>query len=251
MSSISSSSSSVDSTFSEYNSSVAFNNINTAVFEFNTKLQARKYNDNVTTVPYFLYVITPNANGGLVSFSLGEMDSDQINATELDPSKPDESITFVITKHISDKLKELYAKPIPSDDSLFDSSQGEIQVAPQESTVEKIIAYYTKNTDKLATAVDDINKTYDIILETNFDDDISEMSAESDISQQPTPKKKATNEDGNDITKLPALLKLFQNKVKFERKDYIDLSKGGSRSRKHRRRHKQKKTKNTKRRNRK
>lgn len=247
-----SSSSSVDSTFSESDStflesesSVAFNKINTGVFEFNTKLQARKYIDK-SIVPYFLYVITPNADGKLVSFSLGD-ESTIIDSTELDPSKPDKSITDVITAHISAKLQKLYAKSIPSDEGSTSSVDNTIfpELAATESTVDKIISYYRDNNDKLQNAVEVINTTYNIQL-------VSEKYEMSGISEDDSIINKfATNDDGNTIDTLTSLLKLEKNEQLLNTKPYTQPTSGGSRSRKHRRRHKQKKTKNTKRRNRK
>jgi hypothetical protein len=236
-----------ESSLTETNSQEALKNITNKISEFDSYLRARTYN-NGSVVPYFLYVITPNREGKLVSFSSADNVNDILNTTELDSNNSQESISDVIKQHISEGLQQLYNSS--SSSSVASSISGHSQVVPITSTtVDQIIKYYTQNPYKLPSAVTIINKTYTINLETDTDDDVSGISNTTNISQQPTPKKKATNDDGNSTEKLKMLLMLPQNQKLLNEKEYKQPNEGGSRSRKHRRRHKQKK--NTKRRSRK
>lgn len=218
-----------------------------ALSAFYSYFQNRTYEDG-SIVPHFIYIITPNDNGELVSFSLGENDTNSIpDPTRLNASNTDDSITAVIKSHISDNLQKLYANSIPSHDSSLASSEGEIPVAPApESTVDKIIIYYNTHTTELSTAVDDINKTYYVQLVSNTAE-MSGLEADNSVINA-----FAKNKDVTNIDELSALLNLEKNHTQFDGKEYIaPTTGGGSRSRKHRRRHKQKKNKNTKRRSRK
>jgi len=217
-------------------------------------LRGQTYNDG-SVVPFFLYLIVTNGEGKLVSLSSSdshkESDGEYVTRTELDSNNSQGSISDVIKQHISEGLQQLYNSS--SSSSVASSEEENNQVVSITPIVEQIIKYYNDNIDKLPTAVTDINKSYAIQLKTNNDEevDVSTMSSTSFISQQPTPKKIATNNDGNTIDSLRELLKLPKNNELLKDSAYIEPTAGGSRSRKNSRRHKQKKNKNTKRRSRK
>ena len=68
MSDIQSSNKESETSLTEANSLDAFGEITKKISEFDSHLRGRKYTDD-SVVPYFLYVITPNGQGKLVSFS--------------------------------------------------------------------------------------------------------------------------------------------------------------------------------------
>ena len=113
----------------ETNPEESFENIKTHMQQFNTMLQYRKYNnDTLTVVPYFLYVITQNEKGELISMALGD-DTSKYNTTgnfSVEPvvipssSVDNRSISDVITKHISQPLQKLYNTSSVQDNSHHD-----------------------------------------------------------------------------------------------------------------------------------
>jgi hypothetical protein len=237
-----------EKSLTEAKSQEAFGEITKKISEFDSHLHGRKYNDD-SVVPYFLYVITPNGEGKLVSFSNSDntVAGNILNTTELDSNNSQQSISDVIKAHISTGLQQLYNSSSTS--SVDSSISGHHQVLPITSTtVDKIIEYYSIHIDKLSSAVADINSKYDIQLvsdETEMSGITHDSSTASDVI-----KRFATNDDGYTIETLTALLKLPKNQELLEDKVYEEPTEGGSRSRKHRRRHR-KKNKNTKRRSRK
>lgn len=115
---------------SESNPTDSFNNIKTKMQEFNTVLQSRKYDhDTLPVVPYFLYVITQNEKGELISMALGDDMSKYDNDDPIQPvvitssSSDDTSIANVINRHISDPLKNLYKQSLEGDDNSFVSDE--------------------------------------------------------------------------------------------------------------------------------
>jgi len=95
----------------------SFEDIKEAMKASNISLQNRRYNDDSTDppiVPYFLYVITQNEKGELISMALGD-DPSKYNITDDSPVEPvvikktdDRTITDVINQHISEPLQQLY-----------------------------------------------------------------------------------------------------------------------------------------------
>jgi hypothetical protein len=242
-----------ESSLTEANPYDAFQLITHKVSEFDSYLSARTYSDG-SMVPYFLYVITPNREGKLISFSNADNLNDILNTTELDSNNSQDSISHVIKQHISEGLQQLYNSS--SSSSVASSISKHSQVVPINSTtVDRIINYYSQNLAKLPSAVTTINNTYNIALKPAMDEAAPEESSTGVGSQQPTTKTNYDNID--DITTLRKLLTFPENQNLLNDKEYIDPDKeyidpkaGGSRSRKHRRRHR-KKNRTTKRRNRK
>ena len=209
--------------------------------QFDNYFKARIANEN-TTLPYFLYVITPKDQDQLVSFSLyDDTPPGTENQTVLDHSTSKRSIKKVINGDISEKLQLLYEKSrsftsIPKSTTVYEplskacsvgsiniSSQGEVKVVPEpeseKSTVDKIIEYYTKDQDKLKRAVEDINNRYTVNLLTNDHDDVSDVTGVSGPSQQSS-YKSATDDLNITIADFTHLLQLPQNIAQLKDKPY-------------------------------
>ena len=118
---------------SELDSNENFNTIKTNMQKFNTVLQNRRYNDDsLSVVPYFLYVITQNEKGELISMALGDdtskyNDADPIQPVVITSPSPDnKSIADVINTHISEKLQQLYDTTSVEHIDLYSSTSGPI-----------------------------------------------------------------------------------------------------------------------------